>query len=154
MPTVPKKSLEFALVLILAHLNARLYRPCEPRMAQTQNPFKLVDRLRLRHTLSAFQRVGMRMFEHSCGLRMVITSGRLNAIFGTILAGLLRFVLKQPTIKSPLLGRQNRPQRHGRAATENDDGAVEVGVVGGDPRLGFGKKARQGGEGPAWQFAA
>jgi hypothetical protein len=90
MPGLPKKSLEFALLLILAHFNARLYRPCEPGMAQTQKPFKPVGNMRLLHTRSAIELVGTRKFELLLTLRTVIASDCLNAIFGAILIDLLQ----------------------------------------------------------------
>jgi len=83
MPGIPKKSLEFALLLILAHFNARLYRPCEPGMAQTQKPFKPVDDARLLHTRNAFELVGTRKFELLRLLRTVNAAMRfLSRTFG------------------------------------------------------------------------
>jgi hypothetical protein len=78
MPTVPKKPLEFALQLILAHSTAHLYRACEPRMAQTQKPCKPALQLRLRHALSARELALAQPCSVLRGLRTVITSNRVR----------------------------------------------------------------------------
>jgi hypothetical protein len=50
---VPLKTHKITFLLILAQFSARLYQPCEPRMAQTQKPAKLKKSVRLLYAPSA-----------------------------------------------------------------------------------------------------
>jgi len=76
MPTVPKKSLIFALVLILAQFYAYLYQPCELRMAQAPNPFKLTQHPHLPHPPCALQLTETHLCSFFRVLRTVIAAMR------------------------------------------------------------------------------
>lgn len=79
MPTVPKKSLEFALLLILAQFCAYMYQPRELRVYNLQNPFKPAKRVHFVHPRSAVLRFETRCNSFLRILRTVITPNRCHA---------------------------------------------------------------------------